>query len=193
MNYRITAIAMVGALLGTFAIAPINAVVAKQTNKQILLAARPSNSLLTDLNVDGLLSDGNNLEGTLTITKVGYDQVNKTLLVSGVLSYGTQSTGSTVSTLTQEFTNIPAELSKTSNQKQIGSCDILFLDLGPIFLDVLGLEVDLSEIILDIDAVSGSGNLLGNLLCALVGLLDGGSLSGILQIINQINVILGSL
>ena len=51
-------------------------------------------------------------------------------------------------------------------------CDILFLDIGPIFLEVLGLEVDLSEIVLDINAVAGPGNLLGNLLCALVGLLD---------------------
>jgi hypothetical protein len=53
-----------------------------------------------------------------------------------------------------------------------GVCDVLFLDIGPIFLDVLGLTVDLSEIVLDINAVSGPGNLLGNLLCALVGLLN---------------------
>jgi hypothetical protein len=37
---------------------------------------------------------------------------------------------------------------------------------------VLGLQVNLSRITLDIDAVRGPGNLLGNLLCALVGILD---------------------
>ncbi len=55
---------------------------------------------------------------------------------------------------------------------------ILFLDLGPIFLDVLGLVVDLSAITLDIHAVPGAGNLLGNLLCAVAGLLDGGLFTG---------------
>jgi hypothetical protein len=59
---------------------------------------------------------------------------------------------------------------------------------------VLGLQVDLSQIVLDIDAVSGSGNLLGNLLCQLVSLLDGsGLLTNIVQIIEQINAILSSL
>jgi hypothetical protein len=51
-------------------------------------------------------------------------------------------------------------------------CDILFLQLGPIHLELLGLEVDISLITIDIDAVPGAGNLLGNLLCGLVGLLD---------------------
>ncbi len=52
------------------------------------------------------------------------------------------------------------------------SCDILHLELGPISLDLLGLQIDLNKIVLDIDAQSGAGNLLGNLLCAVVGLLD---------------------
>lgn len=51
-------------------------------------------------------------------------------------------------------------------------CPILTLDLGPLFLDLLGLEIDLSRIELDITAVAGPNNLLGNLLCAIVGLLD---------------------
>jgi hypothetical protein len=59
---------------------------------------------------------------------------------------------------------------------QVGAaCDILSLDLGPLNLDVLGLVVDLSEVNLDITAVPGPGNLLGNLLCAVAGLLDGPS------------------
>jgi len=51
-------------------------------------------------------------------------------------------------------------------------CPILFLDVGPIFLDLLGLQVDVSQIVIDITAVAGEGNLLGNLLCAVAGLLD---------------------
>src|SRR5215216_1028328 len=51
-------------------------------------------------------------------------------------------------------------------------CNILTLNIGAIHLDLLGLVVDLSPIDLVIDAVSGPGNLLGNLLCAVAGLLD---------------------
>ncbi|WP_331234966.1 hypothetical protein [Natronorarus salvus] len=53
-----------------------------------------------------------------------------------------------------------------------GECPILTLDVGPIFLDLLGLQVDLSRIELDITAVAGEGNLLGNLLCAVANLLN---------------------
>jgi hypothetical protein len=52
-------------------------------------------------------------------------------------------------------------------------CPILHLTLGPLFLDLLGLVIEIPEpIILDIYAVPGPGRLLGNLLCAIAGLLD---------------------
>ena len=38
-------------------------------------------------------------------------------------------------------------------------CDILNLVLGPLDLDLLGLEVHLNRVILNIVAVSGAGNL----------------------------------
>ncbi len=50
------------------------------------------------------------------------------------------------------------------------SCEILNLQIGAISLDLLGLQVDLAPIDLVITAVSGPGNLLGNLLCAVAGL-----------------------
>jgi hypothetical protein len=62
----------------------------------------------------------------------------------------------------------------------------------------LGLVVDLAPVHLDITAVSGAGNLLGNLLCAVVGLLDPGGFLGdllnldlLLDILRQINEIIG--
>ena len=51
-------------------------------------------------------------------------------------------------------------------------CEILDLDIGRINLDLLGLVVNIAPIHLNVTAVPGAGNLLGNLLCALVGLLD---------------------
>jgi hypothetical protein len=50
---------------------------------------------------------------------------------------------------------------------------ILDLALGPITLDVLGLVVETSPICLNITAYDGGG-LLGDLLCAVADLLDGG-------------------
>ena len=55
---------------------------------------------------------------------------------------------------------------------QGGSCEILHLELGPLDLNLLGLMVHLDKIVLDITAQPGPGNLLGNLLCAVTGLLD---------------------
>jgi hypothetical protein len=52
------------------------------------------------------------------------------------------------------------------------TCQILNLNIQPLHLNLLGLVVDLQAVILDITAVAGAGNLLGNLLCAVVGLLD---------------------
>ena len=58
--------------------------------------------------------------------------------------------------------------------QQAPSCAILSLVLGPLHLDVLGLVIDLNRVVLNIVGQTGAGNLLGNLLCALTGILDGG-------------------
>ena len=68
-----------------------------------------------------------------------------------------------------------------------GTCDVLHLELGPIDLNLLGLVVHVDKIVVDIDAQSGPGNLLGNLLCAVAHLLDnGGPLTAIANLLNQI-------
>jgi hypothetical protein len=59
-------------------------------------------------------------------------------------------------------------------------CPILHLDLGPLDLNLLGLHVHLNEVILNVEAIPGPGNLLGNLLCAIAGLLDGVNLGSVL-------------
>jgi hypothetical protein len=108
------------------------------------------------------------------------------LLASGTLN-GVTSTGTQV--LNAAFTGVQALLTPGGQQ---GVCDILTLDLGPIHLDVLGLVIDLDEVHLDITAQRGPGNLLGNLLCALVGLLDNPAspLAGIQALLNAINQLL---
>jgi hypothetical protein len=148
-------------------------------------AAKPAgNAALTDIAVNGTDSAGNAYSGTLDITEI--TRSGSTLLFDGTL---TNSATGVVTT----FENVAGTL---QNGGSAAACDILFLDLGPISLDLLGLTIDLSRIVLDIDAVPGAGNLLGNLLCAVAGLLDGGlfggGLAGLLdRLLDAINDILG--
>jgi hypothetical protein len=69
-----------------------------------------------------------------------------------------------------------------------GTCQILHLDLGPLDLTLLGLHVHLNEVVLDITAQQGPGNLLGNLLCAVAHLLDnsGSNTGGLAGLLNQL-------
>ena len=99
-----------------------------------------------------------------------------------------------VGELVGTFTNtagVVAPVSETltttvANASADGSCDILNLVLGPLDLNVLGLEVHLNQVVLDIVAQSGAGNLLGNLLCAVAGLLDGSGISGLANLLNRL-------
>ena len=64
------------------------------------------------------------------------------------------------------------------------TCQILHLDLGPLSLNLLGLNIDLSRVVLDITAESGAGNLLGNLLCGVANLLN--DPTGLSRLLNSI-------
>jgi hypothetical protein len=75
------------------------------------------------------------------------------------------------------------------------ACTILHLVLGPLDLNLLGLKVHLNRVVLDITAHSGSGNLLGNLLCAVAHLLDNANptSTNLLQLSSLLNRIIGIL
>lgn len=77
----------------------------------------------------------------------------------------------------------------------VTSCQVLDLVLGPLDLNLLGLKVHLDTVKLNVTAEGGPGNLLGNLLCAVAGLLDGATgLNGILnQLVGLLNQLLGVL
>jgi hypothetical protein len=68
-----------------------------------------------------------------------------------------------------------------------GSCQILDLTLGPLDLNLLGLMVHLDTVHLNITAQRGPGNLLGNLLCAVAGLLDAnGGTNSLAMLLNRL-------
>jgi hypothetical protein len=178
------------------------------------------------LPVTGTVPNGT-FEGTLSELALSRG-TGRALLLSGVLTGQATMAGQT-RRVEQKFANVPVALSNTPGVGSGGpttaaaesaddapvvmpivalnapaaqaACDILFLDIQPIFLDLLGLTVDLSRVTLDVNAVPGAGNLLGNLLCAVVGLLDpdngldlGGLLGSILtNLLDAINDILDGL
>ena len=74
-------------------------------------------------------------------------------------------------------------------------CGLLHLEFGPINLNLLGLVLTIEggvPIIVDITA-DPSGGLLGQLLCSLAGLLDGGPLNQIARLLTRILRILQGL
>jgi hypothetical protein len=95
---------------------------------------------------------------------------------SGLLT-GTLTTASGATTTIARNVVLPVQVTQAT-------CDILHLDIGPIALDLLGLQINLSRIVLDIVAESGAGNLLGNLLCAVANLLN--NPNGLASLLNRI-------
>src|SRR5204862_4733970 len=100
------------------------------------------------------------------------------------------------------FSDIPVTLSVVTNQTLTGAptpaavtCPVLNLSLGPIHLNLLGLDVLTSPICLTITAIQGGG-LLGDLLCSVGNLLNQGlSLNSILGAltVTELNTLLGGL
>lgn len=128
---------------------------------------------------------GNSFLGVLKITS--FTTSGNQILANGTIS-GTLTTAAGVtSTVSSAVTGLPL-INATA------SCPILSLTLGPLNLNVLGLNVTLNQVVLNITAVPGAGNLLGNLLCDVANLLNGGNLSGLLTTLTtDLNSILAAL
>jgi hypothetical protein len=128
--------------------------------------------------------------GTFTPTHFAASNghLNVTGLVTGTLTSdtGVVTQVSQVVTTTVNSATTATGGATTAAAAAAASCSILSLTLGPLHLDVLGLVVDLNQVVLNITAVPGAGNLLGNLLCSVAGLLDGTGLNGLANILNQI-------
>uniref|UniRef100_Q024A1 ABC transporter substrate-binding protein n=1 Tax=Solibacter usitatus (strain Ellin6076) TaxID=234267 RepID=Q024A1_SOLUE len=99
--------------------------------------------------------------------------------------------GNLVGTLTSKSTQTTTSISQavTLPVSATGSCPILHLELGPLDLNLLGLQVHLNQVVLDITAQSGPGNLLGNLLCDVANLLNNPT-QDLVNLLNQIVAIL---
>jgi hypothetical protein len=139
-----------------------------------------------ELDVEGVASNGQPFEGAISDYSFTVDRATGTLMMTGVLAGRVGDTKIT----DLDFT-VPVKLSQASQATRAlaayvpdavvaqqqpsspkGGCDVFVLDIQGISLGLLGLQVDLSPITIDVGGGTGSGRLLGNLLCALLGLLS---------------------
>ena len=134
-------------------------------------------------NVTGT-ANGNPLSGTFKTTQ--FANQNGQLVAIGDIAGQITNPDGTTTPFNPTGVALPVDLAQSN-----GSCEILNLVLGPLDLNLLGLEVHLDTVTLNITAQQGSGNLLGNLLCTVAGLLDGPANANAL--VNLLNQILGLL
>ena len=171
MKLRLSLLALVASLA---ALALTTAVTAEAAPPA---SGTPLTTTLTGTAADATGTVVGTVDSVLSIT--GFSNQNGQLMANGTLtSTVTNTLTGAVQTATQAI-SVPIT-------SATGTCQILHLDLGPLDLNLLGLKVHLNEVVLDITAQSGAGNLLGNLLCAVANLLNNpaaptGGLAGLLD------------
>jgi hypothetical protein len=184
---------LLAGVLAATTVAAVAAPAAAAPTRQAAAPAAAAGTLTSA--VTGTFTDATGGTGAVTGTftpthfaPVG-DQLMATGILHGVLN---DSTGTAVGTADQTVT-LPVQLPTAGAVSPQAACPILHLVLGPLDLNLLGLTVHLNTVVLDITAHSGPGNLLGNLLCAIAGLLDGGlpiPLGQLSDLLNQVLAIL---
>ena len=148
----------------------------------LMLVSAPAANAAVTFPIDQTTATGERIVGNFELQRVVArgDQ----LLAIGRLT-------ATITTATGQVINLVRNATALLTPSQ-ASCEILSLTLGPIDLNVLGLRIQTNQINLLITAEPGPGNLLGNLLCAVANLLNGGGpLQQLANLLNQIINALG--
>ena len=179
VSATVTAISLSGAMLfgmagPATAATPTAPTVASQSSSQVANVTATINQT-----IDGV--------GTFvgSFTPSEFDVQDGQLTVTGLVEGTFTDLAGVATPVSQTVTTMAAAAPNTMASG--GGCDVVNLVLGPLHLDVLGLIVDLNQVVLDIVAQSGAGKLVGNLLCAVTGLLDGGTgLSGLANLLNRL-------
>jgi len=181
---------------------PITAQAKEKTTPAELMV--PVAGVVSGINpVTGQALAAGHFQGTATITSFASrgSQLVALGTISGIVTDGDSVVSSVLSNFSVPVT-VPTSTAAASASSSVPGvvalapaavCGILNLQLGPIHLDLLGLALDTNQIVVTLNAVSGAGNLLGNLLCTVTGLLDGGIGGALTQIVGLLNQILGAL
>jgi hypothetical protein len=155
-------------------------------------AATTTSPLAKSVAVTGATKSGKKLKnGTFTIDR--FAKKNGKLYAIGTLKgrIGGKSFTRTTRMPASRPTVAGATTSQVLPPLPAPSCTVLNLVLQPITLNLLGLVVRTNLINVRIDAQQGPGNLLGNLLCGITGLLDPNALAN--SPLGQLAQILNSL
>ena len=133
-------------------------------------AAQTSTTPLTKtVKMTGTAKNGKKFNGTYTIKRFTHRG-------SKLYAVGTLKGRLKGRRVTKNNVRVPASLARPASAAQIpptpNACQILNLTLQPIDLNLLGLRLRTSRIDLRLEGVPGAGNLLGNLLCGITGILD---------------------
>jgi hypothetical protein len=122
-----------------------------------------------------------------TFTPTSFKVVNGVLEATGLLKGTlTDANGTSLGSVSQTAA-LPVHTTAATGAAAPAAavCNVLNLVLGPLNLNLLGLVVTLNEVHLNITAVPGS--LLGDLLCDVANLLNGGgALSGLGTLLSEI-------
>jgi hypothetical protein len=197
MIQRLSHAAVLVALIGSFVAIPATRAFAQG-------GSNPNTNRL-DVPVTGIVT---NADGTAAGSIAGTVAISKFAIQDGTLVALGQLTGTVKDTAGNVVRSVVTKVampvanasgsgvadaasSCDSSSAAVAACDILNLVLGPLHLDLLGLVIDLNQVVLQITGTTGSGDLLGNLLCAITGLLDAGSLGQ--QLVNLLNQLIGVL
>ena len=175
-RHRVTTLLLLAVFTSMMLVAPS---ASAQTNT-------PVNKSTASVLMSGTTAAGDTFSGVFKIANFAVQ--NGQIVAQGTLT----------GTLTNATSGATQSVTQAISAPLVGasaSCQILSLTLGPLDLNLLGLQVHLNQVVLNITAQPGPGNLLGNLLCAVANLLNGGGgLSTLLtQLTNLLNQILGAL
>ena len=179
---RFLTIPLLAVLMGVALLLPVSAGAASMHTASTHTASAHTGALTQTVTNDPATVNGVSglFNGTVTITHF-VKQGGQLLGVGTVSGTITTASGAVLATLSSAPATVPIQSAADP------SCTILVLHTGAIHLDVLGLVIDLSPIDLTITAQQGPGNLLGNLLCAVANLLNGGGpLTALTGLLNRI-------
>jgi hypothetical protein len=188
MKLRLTALAMALALLGAFVLAPLTT------------RAADTATPLNPVSVTGSNNSGNKaFTGTWTPSQIV--EQGGALFAEGVLAGEVTKKNGKV-TPVEETVLLPVAVTADPTalagvRAQATTCEVLHLVLGPITLNLLGLNLfigaeDGGPIVVDITA-DPSGGLLGQLLCGLAGGAPLPGLAQLTQFLQALNALLGLL
>jgi hypothetical protein len=112
---------------------------------------------------------------------------------SGLVAIGTVVATVTNTTTGAASTLVTPVALPVSTSTSTATCELLHLELGSLDLTALKLAVHLDKVALDITEVPGAAKLLGNQLCQISGLLDGGSSASAAGLVAPLNDLIGTL